>query len=121
MDPTATCCPNLACPTRGQVGQGNIRLHSRKDKRFLEGLGQVGLGMRQEPWARRGRRPGALGGAGGGVPEQTPCGMPIPSSLHLLPLDGREGHRPLDIICTLYYFSSILGRINTFSCLYEPV
>jgi transposase-like protein/IS1 family transposase len=34
MDPTATFCPNLACPARGQVGQGNIRIHSRKDKRF---------------------------------------------------------------------------------------
>jgi transposase-like protein len=35
MDPTATFCPNLACPARGQAGQGNIRIHSRKDKRFL--------------------------------------------------------------------------------------
>ena len=35
MDPTTTCCPNLACPARGQSGQGNIGIHSRKDKRFL--------------------------------------------------------------------------------------
>lgn len=35
MDPTATCCPNLGCPARGQAGQGNIRIHSRKDRRFL--------------------------------------------------------------------------------------
>jgi len=35
MDPTATFCPNWACPARGQTGQGNIGIHSRKDKRFL--------------------------------------------------------------------------------------
>ena len=35
MDPTTVCCPNLACPARGQAGQGNIGIHSRKDKRFL--------------------------------------------------------------------------------------
>jgi transposase-like protein len=35
MDPTTTCCPNVACPARGQTGQGNIGLHSCKDKRFI--------------------------------------------------------------------------------------
>ena len=35
MDPTTTCCPNLACPARGQTGQGNISIHSHKDQRFL--------------------------------------------------------------------------------------
>ena len=35
MDPTATFCPHWACPARGQTGQGNIGIHSRKDKRFL--------------------------------------------------------------------------------------
>ena len=35
MDPTTVCCPNLACPARGQMGQGNIGIHSRKDQRFL--------------------------------------------------------------------------------------
>src|SRR5687767_9521703 len=35
MDPTMVFCPNLACPARGQTGQGNIGRHSRKDKRFL--------------------------------------------------------------------------------------
>ena len=38
MDPATTFCPNLACPARGQAGQGNIRMHSRKDKRFLKWL-----------------------------------------------------------------------------------
>ena len=35
MDPTTTFCPNLACPARGQGGQGNIGIHSRQDKRFI--------------------------------------------------------------------------------------
>ena len=35
MDPTTTFCPNLACPARGQSGQGNIGIHSRKERRFL--------------------------------------------------------------------------------------
>src|SRR5439155_10830824 len=35
MDPTTTFCPNWACPARGQTGQGNIGIHSCKDKRFL--------------------------------------------------------------------------------------
>ena len=35
MDPATTFCPNLACPARGQTGQGNIGIHSRKDKRFM--------------------------------------------------------------------------------------
>ena len=35
MDPTATFCPNLGCLTRGQLGKGDIRIHSRKDQRFL--------------------------------------------------------------------------------------
>jgi len=28
-------CPNHACPAKGQTGCGNIRVHSRKDKRYL--------------------------------------------------------------------------------------
>ena len=35
MDPASTFCPHLACPARGQTGQGNIGIHSRKDQRFL--------------------------------------------------------------------------------------
>jgi transposase-like protein/IS1 family transposase len=34
MDPATVFCPNLACPARGQTGEGNLRLHSRKDQRF---------------------------------------------------------------------------------------
>ena len=35
MDPTTVFCPNWMCPARGQAGQGNIGIHSRKDKRFI--------------------------------------------------------------------------------------
>ena len=35
MDPTTTFCPNMACPARGQRGQGNMGIPSRKDKRFI--------------------------------------------------------------------------------------
>jgi transposase-like protein len=34
MDPATTFCPNLACPARGQSGQGNLGIHARKDRRF---------------------------------------------------------------------------------------
>ena len=35
MDPTTTFCPHMACPARGQKGQGNIGLHARQDQRFI--------------------------------------------------------------------------------------
>jgi transposase-like protein/IS1 family transposase len=35
MDPTQTFCPNPACAARGQTGQGNIGIHSRKEQRFI--------------------------------------------------------------------------------------
>jgi transposase-like protein len=35
MNPTTVFCPNGDCPARGQAGQGNISIHSRKDQRFL--------------------------------------------------------------------------------------
>lgn len=35
MDPATIFCPNLACPARGQRGQGNVHIHSRKEPRFL--------------------------------------------------------------------------------------
>jgi transposase-like protein len=28
-------CPNIACPARGQVGKGNIGIHSRSEKRYI--------------------------------------------------------------------------------------
>ena len=35
MDPTTTFCPNRNCPARGQTGQDNIGIHSRKEQRFI--------------------------------------------------------------------------------------
>src|SRR5215475_8855182 len=35
MNPTTIFCPNVACPASGQMGQGNIGIHSRKDRRFV--------------------------------------------------------------------------------------
>jgi transposase-like protein len=34
MNPEETFCPNSACSARGQVGQGNIRVHSLKEGRY---------------------------------------------------------------------------------------
>ena len=34
MDPHAAFCPNLACPARGQVGQGTITVHSWTERRY---------------------------------------------------------------------------------------
>ena len=35
MDPQHAFCPNLDCPARGQVGQGTVRVHSLKERRYL--------------------------------------------------------------------------------------
>ena len=34
MNPQEIFCPNLECPARGQVGKGNIKVHSQKEKRY---------------------------------------------------------------------------------------
>jgi transposase-like protein len=34
MDPQRVFCPNPACPARGQCGQGNIGIHSQKERRY---------------------------------------------------------------------------------------
>ena len=34
MDPQKVWCPNLDCPARGQIGQGNIGVHSQKERRY---------------------------------------------------------------------------------------
>jgi hypothetical protein len=35
MDPTTAFCPNWHCHARGQIGQGNIGIHARKEQRFI--------------------------------------------------------------------------------------
>jgi transposase-like protein len=34
MDPATAFCPNIDCVARGQVGKGNIKIHSQKEKRY---------------------------------------------------------------------------------------
>ena len=34
MNPHEVFCPNMECPARGQIGKGNIHVHSQKDKRY---------------------------------------------------------------------------------------
>ena len=34
MDPQNVFCPNPECPARGQLGQGNIGIHSQKEQRY---------------------------------------------------------------------------------------
>jgi transposase-like protein len=35
MDPQTVFCHNPACPARGQIGKGNIGVHSRKERRYI--------------------------------------------------------------------------------------
>ncbi len=35
MDPQSIFCPNSDCPARGQVGKGNIGIHTRKEGRYI--------------------------------------------------------------------------------------
>ena len=35
MNPQEIFCPNIDCPARGQIGKGNIHVHSQKDKRYI--------------------------------------------------------------------------------------
>lgn len=34
MDPQQVFCHNLDCPARGQIGRGNIVVHSRKERLY---------------------------------------------------------------------------------------
>lgn len=34
MDPQTIFCPNPECPARGQVGKGNVGIHSQKERRY---------------------------------------------------------------------------------------
>ena len=34
MDPQTVFCPNAECAARGQMGKGNIRIHSRREERY---------------------------------------------------------------------------------------
>jgi transposase-like protein len=53
MDPQTQFCHNPDCPARGQTGQGNIRVHSRKDQRYqCRTCGQTFAATRGTPFYR---------------------------------------------------------------------
>ncbi len=33
MDPSSLACPHVACPDKGAVGAGNVRIHARAEGR----------------------------------------------------------------------------------------
>lgn len=35
MNPQEIFCPNIDCPARGQIGKGNIGIHSQKEQRYI--------------------------------------------------------------------------------------
>ena len=35
MNPQELFCPNMDCPARGQIGKGNIQVHSQKEQRWI--------------------------------------------------------------------------------------
>ncbi|HYE67961.1 MAG TPA: hypothetical protein VEA58_05075, partial [Anaerovoracaceae bacterium] len=35
MDPQQVFCPNKDCRARGEIGQGNIGVHQRKERRYI--------------------------------------------------------------------------------------
>lgn len=35
LTPETTFCPNYDCPARGQIGEGNVGVHSQKDRRYI--------------------------------------------------------------------------------------
>ena len=53
MDPLAQFCHNPDCPARGQPGSGNIRIHSRKERRYLCSIcGRTFAATRDTPFYR---------------------------------------------------------------------
>ncbi len=53
MDPLAQFCHNPDCPARGQLGSGNIRIHSRKERRYLcSTCGRTFAATRDTPFYR---------------------------------------------------------------------
>ena len=53
MDPQSQFCHNPDCPARGQVGQGNIRVHSQAERRYrCTTCGQTFAATRGTPFYR---------------------------------------------------------------------
>ena len=54
MDPQHVFCPNLDCPARGQIGQGNIGVHSWQEQRYrCHVCGQPFSARKGTPFYRR--------------------------------------------------------------------
>src|SRR5262249_5349005 len=54
MDPSLQFCPNFYCLHRGLAGQGNIRVHSHKERRFrCTTCGKTYAATRNTPYYRR--------------------------------------------------------------------
>jgi transposase-like protein len=53
MDPRQQFCHNAACPARGQVGQGNIGVHSQAEQRYIcQRCGRTFAATRGTPYYR---------------------------------------------------------------------
>ena len=53
MDPLAQFCHNPDRPARGQLGPGNIRIHNRKERRYLCSIcGRTLAATRDTPFYR---------------------------------------------------------------------
>ena len=53
MDPRQQFCHNRDCPARGQVGQGNIGVHSQAEQRYVcHTCGRTFAGTRGTPFYR---------------------------------------------------------------------
>lgn len=59
MDPHTVFCPNPACPATGQIGQGNIKIHSRQPERYRCGVCRKTFGARKGTPLYRRRTPQA--------------------------------------------------------------
>ncbi|MCA1599953.1 MAG: hypothetical protein LC769_13270, partial [Chloroflexi bacterium] len=60
MNPHEVWCPNLACPARGQAGQGNIGVHSQKERRYRCHVCRKTFGARSGTIFQRRRTDAAL-------------------------------------------------------------
>ena len=86
MDPQHAFCPNLDCPARGQVGQGTVRVHSLKERRYLcRRCGRTFAATRGTPLFRL-QSPAELVLV---VLSLLSWGCPVQASVHTFALDER--------------------------------
>src|SRR5437879_5851221 len=86
MDTSTQFCPNLACSARGQIGQGNIRVHDRKRQRYrCRSCGQT-FSQRRGTMMEGLRKPTELIVV---VITELSYGCPIQAIVHAFGLDER--------------------------------